>query len=96
MAQWAVGVTKRKRCCLCPCEVDKKVRLECGACMKPVSSDHSTEQVVCEQCLSIQMQHTIQVKTFKTFVSAEHDDRQSIYFVEGISGYSLVKCYAIV
>jgi len=52
-AQQAVGVAKRRRCCLCPRHVDKKVRLECGACRKPVCSDHSSQQVVCEQCLKI-------------------------------------------
>ena len=50
-AQQAVGDSKRKRCCLCPRAVDKKVRLEYGTCSKPVCTDHSTQQVVCDQCL---------------------------------------------
>ena len=41
-AQQAVGVVKRRICCLCPCQVDKKVRLERGAGRKPVFSDHCT------------------------------------------------------
>ena len=32
----------------------------------------------------------------QTFVSAGHDDRKSIHLIEVISGYSLVKYYAIV
>ena len=32
--QQAVGVAKRRICCLCPRQVDKKVRLECGTCRK--------------------------------------------------------------
>ena len=89
---------KRKRCCLCPRGVVKKVRLECEACRRNVCSDHSTQQPVCEQCLSIPMQHIIQVNTFSTknTFSAEHDDRQSIYCIEGIPGYSLLKRYATV
>ena len=33
-AQQGVGVAKSKICCLCPRQVDKKVRLECGTCRK--------------------------------------------------------------
>ena len=42
---------KRKRCYLCPRQVDKKVRLNCNSCRQPVCPTHSVQQTVCEQCL---------------------------------------------
>lgn len=38
---------------------------------------------------------SIQVKKIRTFVFTERDDRKSIYFVDIISCYSLVKRFAI-
>lgn len=54
-------------------------------------SQHSS----CLQTMPIK-QHTFEVIKFRTFDSAEHDDKQYIYFVEVISSYSFVKCFAIV
>ena len=42
---------KRKRCTLCPHSADKKVRLICYNCKKPVCPIHSVQQTICEQCL---------------------------------------------
>ena len=42
---------ERKRCYLCPRQVDKKVRLNCNSCRQPVCLTHSIQQTVCEQCL---------------------------------------------
>ena len=41
---------KRRRCNFCPREKDKKVRLECAQCKRAVCSDHSKQQVVCNEC----------------------------------------------